>query len=594
MSNPPDDDDLIPFDRDPDAAVVPAVAPDGVAVPDDVGSPEHLTADPATDGRECHADDLGPTDGGMLSDGGDGALADGGTSGGGMRPDGGTSDGDALPRGVPSDGGAPDGGALADGGTSGGGMRPDSGTSGGGASDGGVSGTDPGDSLGGGDLTSAAAGGYASATDGSAAGAGDGDVAKGGSAAEVGTDGEAKGESSAEDAFGADPAQLGRQRLAVPADEARDAPSVGAKGGGASRSEATGGSGRGAGRRGRRAALRKAALLGLVVTASIAAIGAGAYGVLKPYLAPDDFKGTGSGSVTVRIPPGANAGDIGAVLADAGVVASARSFVNVTKERAVAGRLHPGHYRLRKGMAAGAALDLLLAPASKVIRRVTVPEGMRAGETLVRVAAQSGLALKELQAVDTALVGLPKYARGLEGFLFPATYEVEPGDKAVDLLAAMVERFRAAARKVKLVEKAARVHLTPLEAVTVASMVQAEGGRDEDYPKISRVIYNRLQRGTPLQIDSTVLYAQGKRTAKVTESDTKVRSPYNTYAHTGLPPGPIANPGEKALIATLHPAKGDWHWFVTTDPAHRITKFTNKESEFVRYREELNRNLRTK
>jgi UPF0755 protein len=335
-------------------------------------------------------------------------------------------------------------------------------------------------------------------------------------------------------------------------------------------------------------------LLGLVVTASIVVIGAGAYGVLKPYLAPDDFEGAGSGTVTVRIPPGANAGDVGAMLADAGVVASARSFVNVTKERAVAGGLRPGHYRLRKGMAAGAALDLLLAPASRVIRRVTVPEGMRAGETLVRVAAQSGLALKELQAVDTALVGLPKYARGLEGFLFPATYEVEPGDKAVDLLAAMVERFRAAARKLKLVEKAARVHLTPLEAVTVASMVQAEGGRDEDYPKISRVIYNRLQRGTPLQIDSTVLYAQGKRSLKVTESDTKVRSPYNTYAHTGLPPGPIANPGEKALIATLHPAKGDWHWFVTTDPAHRITKFTNKESEFVRYREELNRNLRTK
>ncbi|MEU4229886.1 endolytic transglycosylase MltG [Nonomuraea sp. NPDC026600] len=506
MSNPPDDDDLIPFDPDPnpdpDVAEPPAVAPDVAppdAVPDGRGSPgedARRTADPAADDRERHADDLGstgPSEGGRSSDGGmsgGGALADGGTSDGGMRPDGGTSDG----------GTSRDANETRDG-------------------------------------------------------------VKGGSA--FGLSGEA--EDGAE-----------------------------AKCGGASRSVAAGGSTGGAGRRGKRAALRKAALLGLVVAASIVAIGAGAYGVLKPYLAPDDFEGTGSGTVTVRIPPGANAGDIGAVLADAGVVASGRSFVNVTKERAVAGRLRPGHYRLRKGMAAGAALDLLLAPASRVIRRVTVPEGMRAGETFERVAAQSGLAVKELRAVDTALVGLPKYARGLEGFLFPATYEVEPGDKAVDLLAAMVERFRAAARKLKLVEKAPRVHLTPLEAVTVASMVQAEGGRDEDYPKISRVIYNRLQRGTPLQIDSTVLYAQGKRTLKVTESDTKVRSPYNTYAHTGLPPGPIANPGEKALIAALHPAKGDWHWFVTTDPAHRITKFTNKESEFVRYREELNRNLRTK
>jgi UPF0755 protein len=340
--------------------------------------------------------------------------------------------------------------------------------------------------------------------------------------------------------------------------------------------------------------VRTAALLGVVVSASVAALGIGVYVALKPYTTPDDFEGTGSGPVTVRIPPGASAGDVGAVLAQAGVVASARSFVNAAEARAVAGRLRPGHYRLRKGMAAGAALDLLLAPASRMVRRVTVPEGMRASETLVRLAAQSGLALKELRAVDAALVGLPKYAKGLEGFLFPATYEVEPGDKAVDLLAAMVARFGAAARQVELVKKAPHVHLTPLEAVTVASMVQAEGGRDEDYPKIARVIYNRLKRDMRLQIDSTVLYALGKRTLKVTESDTKVQSPYNTYRHTGLPPGPISNPGEKALIAALHPATGDWRWFVTTDPAHRITKFTDKESEFVRYREELHRNLGTK
>ncbi|MEV1244686.1 endolytic transglycosylase MltG [Nonomuraea sp. NPDC050022] len=340
--------------------------------------------------------------------------------------------------------------------------------------------------------------------------------------------------------------------------------------------------------------MRTVALLGVVVSASIAALGVGVYVALEPYVTPDDFEGTGGGPVTVRIPPGANAGDVGAVLAEAGVVASARSFVNAAEDRAVAGRLRPGHYRLRKGMAAGAALDLLLAPASRMVRRVTVPEGMRASETLVRLAAQSGLALKELQAVDAALVGLPKYAKGLEGFLFPATYEVEPGDKAVDLLTAMVERFGAAAKQVELVKKAPHVHLSPLEAVTVASMIQAEGGRDEDYPKIARVIYNRLKRDMRLQIDSTVLYALGKRTLKVTESDTKVQSPYNTYRHTGLPPGPIANPGEKALIAALHPASGDWRWFVTTDPAHRITKFTDKESEFVRYREELHRNLGTK
>ncbi|MEU8318810.1 endolytic transglycosylase MltG [Nonomuraea sp. NPDC048881] len=344
-------------------------------------------------------------------------------------------------------------------------------------------------------------------------------------------------------------------------------------------------------RRGR--ALGKAGLVSAALVAALVAAGAGVLTVVRPYLSPEDFEGIGSGTVTVRIPPGANAEEIGTALADAGVVASSRSFVNAAQERAVANRLRPGHYRLRKGMAAGAALDLLLAPASRLVRRVAVPEGLRAGEVLRRVAQLAALPLKELQSVDKSLLGLPSYAPGIEGFLFPATYDVEPGDKAVDVLASMVERWGVAARQIHLAEGARRLGLTPLEALTVASLVQAEGGTDADYPKIARVIYNRLKSNTPLELDTTVLYAQNRRSLKVTESDTKVNSPYNTYHRRGLPPGPIANPGEKALLAALNPAAGDWHWFVTTDPAHRITKFTNKESEFVRYREELNKNLGT-
>ncbi|WP_406674560.1 endolytic transglycosylase MltG [Nonomuraea sp. N2-4H] len=343
----------------------------------------------------------------------------------------------------------------------------------------------------------------------------------------------------------------------------------------------------------RKKALRKAGLLSAGLLAGVLALGLGAITVMKPYLSPADFEGPGSGSVTVRITPGSSAYTIGSALAEAGVVASAQSFVRAAEERAVTDRLRPGHYRLRRGMAAVAALDLLLKPGSRVVRRVTVPEGLRVQEVFSRLSKLAGLPIEELRKVDKALVGLPKYAPGLEGFLFPATYEIEPGDTAVDVLAAMVERFAAAARHVGLEEGAKRVNLTPLEVVTVASMIQAEGGTDEDYPKIARVIYNRLAKGTPLEIDSTVLYAQNRRTLRVTESDTKVDSPYNTYRHKGLPPGPIANPGEKALMAALNPAEGDWHWFVTTDPAHRITKFTNKESEFVRYREELNKNLGT-
>lgn len=338
---------------------------------------------------------------------------------------------------------------------------------------------------------------------------------------------------------------------------------------------------------------RRGVALTAGIAASALALGAGAYTVLKPRLAPDDYEGPGSGAVTVRIRPGATAGDIGEILAGSGVVASARSFADAAEARDVAHRLRPGHYRLRAGMAAEAALDLLLAPASRVVRRVTVPEGLRADEALRRIAAQTGLLLKALRAVDPALVGLPPYARGIEGFLYPATYEVEPDATAVDVLAAMVERYGEVARQLDLEARAARVRLTPLQAVTVASIAQAEGGRDADYPKITRVIYNRLRRGMPLQMDATVTYALGRRTLRVTGRDLRVRSPYNTYARAGLPPAPIANPGRKALMAALRPAKGDWCWFVTTDPAHRITKFTDKESEFVRYREVLHQNLGT-
>ncbi|MEV8637409.1 endolytic transglycosylase MltG [Streptosporangium sp. NPDC051023] len=324
-------------------------------------------------------------------------------------------------------------------------------------------------------------------------------------------------------------------------------------------------------------------------------LGIGSYVLVRPYLAPDDFEGPGSGTVTVRIAAGASAGEIASTLADAGVVASARAFVTVAEARAQAGSLRPGHYRLRRGMSAESALDLLTAPRSRVVRRVVVPEGLRLPELFDRLAAGTGMRRADLvrAARDVRELDLPAYAKGLEGFLFPATYEVEPDTTPAEVLGAMVERYKEAAAALNLERRAAKSHLTPLEAVTVASIVQAEGGRYSDYPKIARVIYNRIRAGTPLQLDTTVLYAQRRRSLRVSEKDTTVRSPYNTYLRPGLPPGPVGNPGEKALRAALRPDQGDWFWFVTTDPEHRITKFTDKESEFVRYREQLNRYLGT-
>ncbi|WP_248960081.1 endolytic transglycosylase MltG [Sphaerisporangium perillae] len=347
----------------------------------------------------------------------------------------------------------------------------------------------------------------------------------------------------------------------------------------------------------RRAGRGRRGLLMLIGGGSAVLVAAGLAGALAlfgPLMAPEDFEGNGSVPVAVEIVPGASAAEIADVLTKAEVVAGPRSFIRVVEERGQAGSLRPGRYLLRKRMAAASALDLLLAPQSRIRKRVTVPEGLRAVETVARLAQGSGLPAAELAKVIArpADLGLPAYAKNtVEGFLFPATYDIESSTTPRDLMRSTVRRFKRAATHVGLEAGAAQHRLTPRDVVVVASIVQAEGGRDSDYPKIARVIYNRLASGAKLEMDSTVMYGLGKHGIVASNAEIKRDTPYNTYMHPGLPPGPISNPGEAALRAALHPAKGDWYWFVTIDPQHRITKFTDKESEFVKYREELNKRL---
>ena len=135
------------------------------------------------------------------------------------------------------------------------------------------------------------------------------------------------------------------------------------------------------------------------------------------------------------------------------------------------------------------------------------------------------------------------------------------------------------------------MNLTPAEAIIVASLVQAEGGRVADYPKIARVIYNRLDANMQLQLDSTVMYALHRYGILATNQQLQVNSPYNTYQHTGLPPGPIDSPGDAAIQAALHPAKGTWLYFVTVNPKTGVTEFTSSSTTFVQLRAELEKNL---
>jgi UPF0755 protein len=223
---------------------------------------------------------------------------------------------------------------------------------------------------------------------------------------------------------------------------------------------------------------------------------------------------------------------------------------------------------------------------------VVIPEGLRMDTTVELLAKATGIPVATFNAVlaHPAPLGLPPYARGNpEGFLFPATYDVEPGNTAVGVLSAMVTRFGVSATKIDLVHRAAAVHLTPYQVVVLASIVQAEG-TPADFPQIARTIMNRLHVNMKLQLNSTVNYVLKNGMAKLSTTDIATPSPYNTYLHAGLPPGPINSPGEAALDAVLAPAAGNWLYFVTVNPKTGLTKFTDSYAEFLTFKAQLKAN----
>ncbi len=239
--------------------------------------------------------------------------------------------------------------------------------------------------------------------------------------------------------------------------------------------------------------------------------------------------------------------EIGRTLAAAGVVASDDAFVDAAAGNSAAQGIAPGAYSLRSGMSGEAAVALMLDPASRVVKKVVVPEGWRFERTVAAAAKGTGLSedalLESLSRAGS--LGLPAYAEGNpEGFLFPATYEFQPGVTSDKVISTMIGRFDQAAESADLEQGARDRKLTPLQLLTVASLVQGESA-PEDYDKVARVIYNRLKKGMPLQLDSTVNYALGTSELQLSAEQLATDSPYNTYKNKGLPPGPDQLPGRR-------------------------------------------------
>jgi uncharacterized YceG family protein len=314
--------------------------------------------------------------------------------------------------------------------------------------------------------------------------------------------------------------------------------------------------------------------------------------VVGIFLVYQPFAGRGTGSVRVTIPAGASTSKIGHVLADAGVVRSAFFFTVRATLSGARGDLRSGPHLLRHDMGYGAAIDALSTPPPTPVApptvKVTIPEGLSRQEIqpLVRRAGVKGDYLSASTRFSGVLnpfrYGAPKGTRSLEGFLFPATYDVATGgDGARELVVRQLQAFKENFATVSL-GRAHTKNLTGYDVLTIASMVEREARVARDRPLIAAVIYNRLKQGMPLGIDATIRYATGNWSRPLTESELRIASPYNSRTHTGLPPTPIGNPGLASIAAAAHPAKVGYVYFVVKPGTCGEHVFSSTEAQFER------------
>jgi UPF0755 protein len=309
----------------------------------------------------------------------------------------------------------------------------------------------------------------------------------------------------------------------------------------------------------------------------------------------EDYPGPGTGKVQFEVGEGEIINEIARNLKAKGVTKSVDAFREAALAEPDSDKIQPGVYELAKEMKAADALEVLLDPANQVKTTVTVPEGLRVTDIVSLLGEKTDFPAAQWEKALEKDIGLPDYAEGNpEGYLFPATYEITPGMKPVDVLKAMVERWRQAADEAGLEERAAELGHTPAELMIIASLVEAEG-RGDDMPKIARVIYNRLdgpgdKGGTYgyLEIDATVAYGLGLSpgSTELTPEQLAQETPYNTRENViGLPPTPIEAPGQEAIEAAANPAEGPWYFYVTVNLETGETRFSETYDEFLANRE---------
>jgi UPF0755 protein len=334
-----------------------------------------------------------------------------------------------------------------------------------------------------------------------------------------------------------------------------------------------------------------------------------AYGKISDFFLTPDYSGNGtSETVQVEIKQGELLADIADTLVKADVVKSYKAFVQAAEANKDSMNIQPGLYTLHKQMSGKAAVLALLDLKNRNVKGTTIPEGLIAIQIYDLLSQKLNIPVNDFKkAADPKKLGVPdgwfkrldgkKVAGGIEGFLFPSTYEFPPKPTAEQVLKIMVTQFLSVTDNMQFAQNAQRLGISPYEALVAASIGQAEVVKAEDYPKVARVLYNRVYKdGFPckcLQIDSAVNYWL-RITGKVPKDSSQILrgeqhnplDPYNTFdapKGSGLPIGPISNPGEQALKGAIQPAAGPWTYFMTVDKAGTMGYATSWEGHCQNY-----------
>ncbi len=285
----------------------------------------------------------------------------------------------------------------------------------------------------------------------------------------------------------------------------------------------------------------------------------------------------------VYIPPGTSVAEVAQILKERGLIRNRWVFLLEALRQGVLYRLKAGEYQLSPHQSLREILTLL-AEGRVITHIVTIPEGANLWE-VARLLSKSGLVDKKT-FLDLAFkeewirhLGVP--GPSLEGFLFPDTYYLIKGMSAEEIIQKMVSRFWEVWRKYEA--RAQELGLSVYEVVILASIVEKEAVLSREKPLIAAVYWNRLKRGMPLQADPTVRYALRRFRGRLYYKHLRVRDPYNTYRYPGLPPTPIANPGEESIKAVLYPAPVPYLYFVSKgDGSHHFSKTYQEHLRAVR------------